>query len=680
MKKLLSIIITLSMLFSPLSGLAVPESPAPARVRELIERVNDFWISSHKSGLGYSWENAAYYVGNNEAYFTTGIEAYLEYSIAFGNKNAWKGNGENDRSKWNNGNVYHADNQTCFQTYADLYNLDGDVNKIARALDVVGTQITTDNTDYWWWCDALFMAMPVFTKLYRITGDELYGEKLYEYFKWCRELLYDSESKLFFRDKGYISSRVQGEKNFWARGNGWVIAGLVKVLDEMPETWEHYDYFKTTFLEMADAIANCQKVDSSGNGYWTQSMLPKYPVSENNPDGYETSGTAFMTYGLLYGINSGLLTEEKYLNSAIRGYNYLKNVAINEMGAVGYCQEIGSAATSATVQGKTQPYGTGAALLALCEMYRFTGGMTEDLYPYVQRKMNNSTAMMLGSPYMYANGKVIEMAGVPIVKDERTLAPLRAVSEALGFSVTWNEEQRCADISSSGRTVTITEGSRTIYINGGAIQMDVSAEIIDGSMYIPVRHIAEALGKTVGYDNGTIYIGYKERVFNNSERYASDLLNNILLEGKLPERQTQSTRTFKIAIPELENKSSIKISSAIADKTPEPENPVENAFDGDLGSRYAAIEPTAVFDLGEVKYVEGISVAFWQNESRITYFELEVSTDGTNYTSVFSGNSTLGKTFDNINVGQNIRYIRYKGNGNSTNNWSSLLEIIPYGK
>ncbi|MBQ8002346.1 MAG: glycoside hydrolase family 88 protein, partial [Clostridia bacterium] len=96
------------------------------------------------------------------------------------------------------------------------------------------------------------------------------------------------------------------------------------------------------------------------------------PTGNNNNDyGYETSGTAFFTYGFFWGINNGILDKETYLDTALSGWKYLSEVALHEDGKVGYVQYIGSNATEAMSYDTTQNFGVGAFLLAGCEAARY---------------------------------------------------------------------------------------------------------------------------------------------------------------------------------------------------------------------------------------------------------------------------------------------------------------------
>ena len=96
-------------------------------------------------------------------------------------------------------------------------------------------------------------------------------------------------------------------------------------------------------------------------------------MDEDVAPGYETSGTAFFTYGLLWGVNNGLLNDAKYIDAAKKGWKYLNTVALQRDGSVGYVQPIGEKAIPGQVVDarSTADFGTGAFLLAACEYVRF---------------------------------------------------------------------------------------------------------------------------------------------------------------------------------------------------------------------------------------------------------------------------------------------------------------------
>ncbi len=205
------------------------------------------------------------------------------------------------------------------------------------------------------------------TKLHKITGNKQYLDKLYEYITYSDSIMFDPEENLYYRDGKYVYPKhksANGKKDFWARGDGWVLAGLAKVLKDLPAEYEHRKFFEDRYRNMADAVVNSQRPE----GYWSRSML-----DEEHAPRYETSGTAFFTYGLLWGINNGYLNDPKYLDAAQKGWNYLKNVALQKDGRVGYVQPIGEKAIPGQVvdSKSTANFGVGAFLLAACEYVRF---------------------------------------------------------------------------------------------------------------------------------------------------------------------------------------------------------------------------------------------------------------------------------------------------------------------
>jgi rhamnogalacturonyl hydrolase YesR len=93
----------------------------------------------------------------------------------------------------------------------------------------------------------------------------------------------------------------------------------------------------------------------------------------NHAPGYETSGTAFFTFGLLWGINNGYLESKQYLPVVEKGWSYLSGKALQTNGLVGYVQPIGERADQHKNVGPntTADFGVGAFLLCASEMYKY---------------------------------------------------------------------------------------------------------------------------------------------------------------------------------------------------------------------------------------------------------------------------------------------------------------------
>lgn len=342
---------------------------------EMIGKVQDYWQSHNKAECRGFWDNAAYFTGNQAAYELTGNAKYLDYSLRFAEHNRWAGATERDKAKWEYKtygegmrHVLFADWQICFQVYIDLYKEEHRAERLQRTLEVMCHQAQMADKDFWWWSDALYMGFPVFTKLYTVTHDQRLLDKQYECFVWTDELLFDKEAQLYYRDGKYVYPKVKtacnGGKSFWARGDGWVLAGLAKVLQDLPGDSKYRAFYVQRFRQLAEGVARCQRPE----GYWSRSML-----CEDDAPGYETSGTAFFTYGLLWGVNNGLLSSAKYKPTIDRAWDYLATKALQEDGSIGFVQPIGEKPDpTRTVNARSQaPFGTGAWLLAACEYVRY---------------------------------------------------------------------------------------------------------------------------------------------------------------------------------------------------------------------------------------------------------------------------------------------------------------------
>jgi unsaturated rhamnogalacturonyl hydrolase len=352
-------------------GLAPPKK---ADVLALLTKVNDHWQATHTPQVRSFWDEAAYQTGNMAAFAVTKNKKYRQYAEDWAVHNKWQGATSTDRDDWKYtygetpDHVLFGDWQICFQTYADLYKLKREPIRIARAREVMEYEMSTTRNDYWWWADGLYMVMPVMTKLYNITQNPQYLDKLHQYFGYANSIMYDAETGLYYRDAKYVYPQhksANGQKDFWARGDGWVFAGLAKVLADLPATDPHRAEYLTKYLGLAAALKKAQQPD----GYWTRSLLD--PAHAPGP---ETSGTAFNTYAYLWGINHGVLNKSEYLPTAMKGWQYLTTTAVQPDGTVGYVQPIGEKAIPGQVVDKnsTSNFGVGAFLLAASEMYYFT--------------------------------------------------------------------------------------------------------------------------------------------------------------------------------------------------------------------------------------------------------------------------------------------------------------------
>ncbi len=362
MKRLGGLLVVAGLGLAGCAGTANDRDGERRAVIAAIDQVNTRWMATKPAQENAFWDVATYHTGNIEAYRVTGDKRYLAYTQAWAEHNQWQGAKGTDKSRWKysygetDDYVLFGDWQTCFQVYADLYLLDKDPRKIARAREVMEYQMATPQNDYLWWADGLYMVMPVMTKLYNITGNRQYLDKLHSYYSYANSIMYDPAEKLYYRDAKYVYPKhksVNGKKDFWARGDGWVFAALARVLAELPADAPHRAEYEQRFRDMAQALLPLQQPD----GYWTRSLMD--PAHAPGP---ETSGTAFFTYGLAWGIQAGVLDRPAYEPAVRKGWTALTR-AVHADGKVGYVQPVSDRPNEVSYD-DTQFYGVGAFILA----------------------------------------------------------------------------------------------------------------------------------------------------------------------------------------------------------------------------------------------------------------------------------------------------------------------------
>ena len=323
----------------------------------------------HRTEEPRGWVQGTFYLGLVRWATETSNDAYFDFLRQHG-----------DAQEWQLGpRIFHADDHVIAQFYLHLYEKD------KREVQRLATQGTFEHIlenrpdssldfeprgkfrdqDYehdcqkrWCWSDALFMSPPVWFQLSSITGDPRYADYAHKEFVDVTNYLFDQDDALYLRDSRFFDRRESnGAKIYWSRGNGWVYAGLTKIIDSLQLNDPRREYYIELFKRMSSSLINKQ----ADNGYW--------PVSLAAGDIYdvpESSGTAFFVAGLAWGLNHGILTDDAYLQSVKRGWQALRG-AQKDDGMLGYVQQIGYAPDKVSPD-ETQLYGTGAFLLAGVQM------------------------------------------------------------------------------------------------------------------------------------------------------------------------------------------------------------------------------------------------------------------------------------------------------------------------
>lgn len=130
------------------------------------------------------------------------------------------------------------------------------------------------------------------------------------------------------------------------------------------------------------------------------------------------------------------------------------------------------------------------------------------------------------------NGELIDFETAnPVVKDSRTLIPLRGLFEKMGYDIDWEPKTKAAILTRDGNTISIRANKEYITVNNIQIETDVPAQIIDGYMMIPLRVVADSTGATVDWDAETKIVSVNSNVDReytlDMEEYVDDYMQII---------------------------------------------------------------------------------------------------------------------------------------------------------
>jgi rhamnogalacturonyl hydrolase YesR len=332
-----------------------------------MEKYADYAQPSHTDIVRPSniWTRGVYYEGLMELYRIYPQEKYYSYMLDWAKFHRWG---------LRNGNTTrNADDQCCGQTYIDLYKIAPDAEKIRNIKTCMDMLIHTPQTDDWSWIDAIQMGMPVLAKLGELTGNRRYFEKMYRMYSFTRNNhgergLYNSKEGLWWRDADFLPpyKEPNGKNCYWSRGNGWVYAALVRVVDAIPADEAHRAEYLADFRTMSEALKNCQRED----GFWNASLH-----DPNHFGGKETTGTSLFVYGMAWGINQDILDRKIYLPVVLKAWNALVKDAVHPNGFLGWVQGTGKEPKDGqpVTYDKIpnfEDYGLGCFLLGASEIYR----------------------------------------------------------------------------------------------------------------------------------------------------------------------------------------------------------------------------------------------------------------------------------------------------------------------
>ena len=271
--KFLSIAISISLL----SACSVAQKlPAKKEVLKTVTLANQYFMnkwpdagkeifvpSRNRTWPSHIWTRAVYYEGLMALYSIDNKQAYYDYAVDWSTKHKWN---LRDGTRTRNG-----DNQACGQTYIDLYLVDKKPERIDSIKASVDKMMLTNKIDDWNWVDAIQMAMPVFAKLGVIYNDTNYFHRMYEMYAFTKykhgdKGLFNAAEGLWWRDKDFDPpyKEPNGEDCYWSRGNGWVVAALVRVLNAIPQNENHRAEYLADYKNMMNALAKLNVLMATG--------------------------------------------------------------------------------------------------------------------------------------------------------------------------------------------------------------------------------------------------------------------------------------------------------------------------------------------------------------------------------------------------------------------------------
>lgn len=386
MRKIL-LLLALSMGFGVCNA---TELPSKDSILSVVNRVNDYFMAQwpdptkdtfvKRRRPSSLWTRGVYYEGLMAVYGISPEERFINYTRTWADYHKW--------TPRNGTTTTHADNQCCCQTYLDMYEMMHEQQMIDSVRTCLELQMASGRADYWTWIDAIQMAMPVYTKMYRLTLDERYLLYARECYLWTRNEcgggLWNAKDGLWWRDKDFVPPYKEQDGNncYWSRGNGWVVAAYVKCISDIEEATKNakgslslegmafLHLLKDDYTSMMSALVKCQRED----GFWNVSLHS--PVTFG---GKETTGTSMFCMGLAWGVRRGMLDAKTYLPAACRAWDAMVRDAVHPDGYLGYVQGTGKEPKDGqpvtyTSRPDFDDYGTGCFLMAAVEMYRLVSG------------------------------------------------------------------------------------------------------------------------------------------------------------------------------------------------------------------------------------------------------------------------------------------------------------------
>lgn len=242
------------------------------------------------------------------------------------------------------------------------------------------------------------------------------------------------------------------------------------------------------------------------------------------------------------------------------------------------------------------------------------------------------------------NGEEMQFDVPAQIIDGRTMVPMRAIFEKLGAKVSYDDLFMLITASRGKDKVECAVGNNRARVNGEIISLDVPPMLLDGRTLVPVRFVCDALGVNIEWD---------------------DTARSVIINTEAKPVQT--------IIPSYP----VKAVTASANDG----NVESNVLDGDYDTRWSAegTKCTLTLELEEELPIGYIGVAWYCGNERRANFEIALSKDGENYTTMFNGMTNYTLNMEGYDMkNEPARFVKITGKGNTEGLWNSITEVKIY--
>lgn len=298
-------------------------------------------------------------------------------------------------------------------------------------------------------------------------------------------------------------------------------------------------------------------------------------------------------------------------------------------------------------------------------------------------KTQNAVVLLLDKPKSIVNNELVpidedEMV-VPLTKDDRTLVPVRFISESMNADVGWDEETSTVTVNNGKKEVKFIVDEKKYTVDGKESELDVPAVTINDRMMLPLRALSEALDKNVYWnDAGIIVVSDTEDILaGDDENIYVNLLSDYITTETLPNPKTlrKIIDPVEAVVQEKSQGKKAPIGKVSASDEPEIQNNAQNVLDGDTATRWVAQgKQWLQAELKTTAMLNCVGIGFYKGDKKKYKFAIQVSKDGKAWDTVTEGTSegTTDKMVYYYFPEISAKYVRYVGYGSDVDDWNGI--------